>query len=229
MSKILYKITFLILLFTIESNSQTDFDKDSVYYSPIPKATAEKKENNTEKREKLLSYFFSINSGALVGCQDCNGGSEVTFSSSTIHGATIGKKLRVGVGLGYDSYYLWQTAPLFGTVSWDLIGNKNKNALFLQFGYGGANAWRNSVQEYGFKKVEGGKTFTTQIGYRIRYHDVRISFLIGTKYQEVTTFYEYPTYRYGFNGQPILGETPSTKSVLQELNRIQLSISIGWK
>lgn len=225
-----YAITFMILLFTIESNGQTDFDKDSVYYTSIPKTTSKKKENDNEKRDKLLSYFFSINSGALVGCQDCNGGSEVTFSSSTIHGATIGKKLRVGVGLGYDSYYLWQTVPLFGVVSWDLIGNKNKNknALFLQFSYGGASAWRNSVDEYGFKKVEGGKTIATQVGYRARYHDLRLSLSVGTRFQEVTTFYDYPTYYYDFNGQQHLG-APSSKSILQELNRVQFSLGIGWR
>jgi hypothetical protein len=226
MSKFLLVISCLFLFFKIETNAQINFDRDSVYYTPITKPAPKKKE---VEKENKVSYFFTISSGASIGCANCKSGSEVTFSTSTIHGVTIGKRLRVGAGLGYDSYYNWQTAPVFGAVSWDLIGNKNKNALFLQFSYGGASAWRNLVEEYGFKKVEGGKAIGTQVGYRIRYHDARLSFSIGTKYQEVTTSYEYPTYRYGFNGQPIIGDTPSTKSVLQELNRIQLSISIGWK
>jgi hypothetical protein len=230
MDKKLFAIAVIVLVH-IELNAQDNIDKDSVYNTLIPKETSPKKTeiNKTENYGNKINYFFTISSGALVGCQDCKSGSEVTFSSSTIHGITIGKKLRIGMGLGYDSYNLLQTTPLFGSISWDLIGDKNKNALFLQFSYGGASVWRNSQDEYGYKKVEGGKTIHTQLGYRVRYHDARFSFSIGTKYQEVTTFYEYPTYRYGFNGQPILGETPSTKSVLQELNRIQLSISIGWK
>jgi hypothetical protein len=221
----------MIVLIQTKLKAQDNFDKDSVYYTPILKEASSKKKgmSKTDNDDKKISYFFIISSGALVGCQDCKSGSEVTFSSSTIHGVTVGKKLRIGMGLGYDSYNLLQTTPLFGSISWDLIGDKNRNALFLQFSYGGASVWRNSQDEYGYKKVEGGKTIHTQLGYRVRYHDARFSFSIGTKYQEVTTFYEYPTYRYGFNGQPILGETPSTKSVLQELNRIQLSISIGWK
>jgi hypothetical protein len=220
----------VIVLVHIELNAQDNFDKDSVYYTLIRKeASAKEKEiNKTENYGKKINYFFTINSGALVGCQDCKSGSEVTFSSSTIHGVTIGKKLRVGLGLGYDSYYLLQTTPVFGAISWDLIGNRNKNALFLQFSYGGASAWRNSQNEYGYKKVEGGKAINTQLGYRVRYHDVRFSFSIGTKLQEVTSFYEYPTYYYTFNGQSALG-APSSKSLLQELNRLQFSLSVGWR
>jgi hypothetical protein len=232
--KFFISIISLMSLFMNDVNAQSEFDTDSVYYTPIPKMAATKKKeiNQAQDSGKKIRYFFNINSGALVGCQDCKSGSEVTISSSTIHGVIIGKKLRVGMGLGYDSYYLWQTAPLFGAVSWDLIGNKNKNALFIQVSYGGAFAWRNSIGEYGFeygfKKAEGGKTFAAQIGYRVRYHDLKLSFSAGTKFQEVTTFYEYPTYYYTFNGQSVLG-APSTKSVLQELNRLQFNLSVGWK
>lgn len=220
----------IAMLVLVDLNAQDNFDRDSVYYTPIPKETPSRKKETSkgEQDGERISYFFTIGSGALVGCQDCKSGSEVTFSSATIHGVTIGKKLRVGAGLGYDSYYLLQTTPIFGSVSLDLIGNRNKNALFLQFSYGGAGVWRNSQDEYGYKKVEGGKVINTQLGYRVRYHDMRFSFSIGTKYQEVTTFYEYPTFIYNFNGQYIAG-TPSTKSVLQEMNRLQFSLAIGWR
>jgi hypothetical protein len=229
MSKKFFTIALIVLVQT-KLTAQDNFDRDSVYYTPIPKEAASKKKemSKAENNGKKISYFFNINSGALVGCQDCKSGSEVTFSSSTIHGVTLGERWRVGVGLGYDSYYLIQTAPLFGAVSLDLIGNKNRNALFLQFSYGGATAWRNSQNEYGYKKVEGGKAINTQLGYRVRYHDVRMSLSIGTKFQEVTTFYEYPTYYYTFSGQSILG-APSGRSVLQEFNRLQFSLAIGWK
>jgi hypothetical protein len=176
--------------------------------------------------DKSLHYFFNVGIGALIGCADCKEGSEVTFSTSTFQGIA-GRKWKAGVVLGYDSYYNLQTTPIQATISYDLVGNRDKNALFIQAGYGASFAWRNVLPEYGYQNVEGGKSFSAQLGYRVRYYDLKLSFFVGTKVQNITTRYEYSTYYYQ-NGRSQFG-TPSTTSVNQELNRIQVGISIGWR
>jgi hypothetical protein len=173
---------------------------------------------------KSIRYFFNLSTGTLIGCADCKEGSEVTFSASTFQGLG-GKKWRAGVVLGYDSYYNLQTTPILATISFDLIGNRDRNALFIQAGYGPSFAWRNVLPEYGYQNVEGGKSFSAQLGYRVRYYDLRLSFFVGTKVQNITTKYESPNYYYQY-GRPQLGAA-STTSVNQELNRIQVGVSIG--
>jgi hypothetical protein len=175
---------------------------------------------------KSIRYFFNVSTGSLIGCADCKEGSEVTFSSSTFQGIS-GRKWRAGIVLGYDSYYNLQTTPILATISFDLVGNRDRNALFIQAGYGGSFAWRNVLPEYGYQNVEGGKSFSAQLGYRVHYYDLRLSFFVGTKMQNITTKYESPTYYYQY-GRSQQG-TPSTTIVNQELNRIQVGVSIGWR
>jgi hypothetical protein len=217
------KIIFLFFLagLVVPLYAQDNFDQDSVYYTPIPKPVPENKVNTG----KLFGYFFTMSSGALVGCSDCSFRKEITFTTTVVNGVTMGKKLRLGVGVGYDAYYFWQSTPFSGMVSWDLIGNKDKNALFVQVAYGWAKVWSNGSDEYGLKNVEGGQTATTQIGYRIRYHDIKFALSIGTKFQQVTAYYEYPTYYYLYVG-PMQGAS-STKSIQQNLNRLQINLTIG--
>jgi len=213
----------IVMCVVMPLRAQENFDRDSIYYTPIAKPISSA--DNTGKR---FGYFFSLSSSVLIGCTDCNFNKEITFSATAIQGATIGKKLRVGVGVGYDAYYFWQSTPFSGVVSWDVIGNKDKNALFVQVSYGWSKVWSKGYEEYGLKKIEGGGTATTQIGYRIRYHDVKIALSIGTKFQEVTTSYEYPTYYYLYTWQAIQGAS-STKTVEEKLNRLQLSLTVGWR
>ena len=92
---------------------------------------------------KKFEYYFYLQSGTLIGCNDCGRGKELTFTGATVQGVKIGKRLRVGAGLGYDSYFGWNMVPIFGSVSWDLFAKKN--AFFLEFNYGGALAsWKYS-------------------------------------------------------------------------------------
>ena len=95
-----------------------DFEADSVYYTPISKSVESPKKKapakifvDTVQHGKSIEYFFNIQVGPLIGCNDCGESKEVTFTSSTIHGITIGKKLRTGIGIGFDSYDTWQTMP----------------------------------------------------------------------------------------------------------------------
>ncbi len=177
--------------------------------------------------KRKIEYYFQFQSGALIGCTSCSDGKQISFSGSTTHGIKIGRKLRVGAGVGLDSYFEWNTMPLFGSVSWDLIGKKN--VLFVEMNYGGALAsWRPiDYQEYGFQKTNAGKMYSYGLGYRIRYEKIRISMVVGRKTQQITSYYEYPTY-YWNNNNYIQGD-PSRKTIKNEMSRLQIWLAVGWK
>lgn len=176
-------------------------------------------------RKGTVEYYFQIQSGALIGCSSCNSGKEVSFSGATTHGLKIGRKLRVGAGVGFDSYYKWNTIPLFGSISWDLFGKKN--VLFAEVNFGGALAsWRNQYfTEYGYANSKGGKMYSGGLGYRITYNRIRISAGVARKTQSMTSYYEYPTYYWNHNNY-IVGE-PSMKIVKSEMNRLVVWIAVG--
>jgi len=224
-------ITSLLVFATVVCKAQ-DYAADSVYYSPIPKTEIgkqKKKGITTEEiqMDKKLTYFFTIQSGALIGCKDCSFKKEVSFSASTIHGVTIGRKLRIGAGIGFDTYQNWQTMPLFGSVSWDLFGNRNKNAFFVQFNYGWAKAWASGLTNNYFQKIEGGRMVSTLAGYRVKYHDLRLSFGIGYKYQSVAASYQYPRYYYDYIGR--FAADANSYRLQESMNRLSLTMIFGWK
>lgn len=183
--------------------------------------------NQDSLKRKTIEYYFQFQSGMLIGCGSCSDGKQITFSGSTTHGIKIGRRLRVGAGVGLDSYFDWNAMPVFGSVSWDLIGKKN--ALYVELNYGGALAsWRPmNLQEYGFQKSNTGKVYSYAVGYRIKYDKMRISIGVGRKTQLVTTHYEYPTYYWSFDNY-IMGD-PSRKIVKNEMNRFMVFLTVGWK
>jgi len=233
------KCTFILvgLMLIAQAIHAQNFDADSVYYTPIPK-TVESVSKETSPRmifrdtvqnDKLIQYFFNVQAGPMIGCKECEKGKEVTFTSSTVHGITVGKKLRTGLGVGFDSYYSWQTLPLFGSASWDVIGTRNTQALFVQFNYGWSKPWRKQTAwENTPTGVDGGRMISTQIGYRIKYHDMRISLAAGSKFQRVYTYYETPSYYYLEDGTMVQG--PSNRTTIKaDMRRLMISMTIGWK
>jgi hypothetical protein len=177
-------------------------------------------------KEKKIEYYFLFQTGALVGCTTCYNGKEISFSTSTTHGIKIGKRLRVGAGMGLDSYFNWNTAPVFGSVSWDFPGKRN--AMFVQFTYGSSLvAWPTQSRfEYGHQRTKAGEVYGFGVGYRIRYEKMRISFGLGSKSQLITSYYAYPTYYW--KNTYVAGE-PSTKIIKNELNRLAVWMAVGWK
>lgn len=183
---------------------------------------------DTLKSTKPVEYFFYLQSGALLGCNECSRGKEVSFSGATVHGIKLGKRLRLGAGVGLDAYYNWNNLPVFGSISWDLFAQKN--AFFVLLNYGGTlTSWKYSpFDEYGYKECKGGRMVNPMVGYRIRYHDLSISLLAGYKFQKMSSFYEYPSYYWDpVNGQ-IVGD-PMTTEMSRELNRFMISLAIGWR
>ena len=222
----------------ILTGQDLDFDSDSIYYTPIPKAGGISKK---ERRVRLRNfhclrgtlktrgpvYFLSLQTGALVGCNSCSNGEGVTTTVSLANGITIGKKARVSVGLGFDSYTGWTTLPAFASLSWDVFGNRDRNALFVQFNYGTSKAWKQKhYLENGFAGAEGRRMLVPQFGYRIKYHNLNVSFVTGVKLQRVLSFYEYPTWHW-VDGESRQGTNKST--IRQDMSRLMVTMSVGWK
>ena len=81
---------------------------------------------------------------------------------------------------------------------------------------------------YNYQFADGGRMVATQVGYRIRYHDLKIAFGIGSKYQRASASFAYPTYYYDFVGTRVPGADYG--SIFREsMNRLSLMLSIGWK
>ena len=237
---------FLMLFMSIFIGSvgAQDFDADSIYYTPIPKTAAEIQLaerqqpkavfKDTVSGEKFIQYFFNFSLGPLIGCTDCLGNKEVTFTTSTTHGITVGKKFRTGLGIGYDSYYRWNTMPLFASASWDVFGTRNTNALFVRFDVGYAVPRRKEEPwDYGgggsTTGVNGGRMLTLMVGYKIKYHDMTISMSVGGKFQNVSYYVETPSYYYTWEGILVEGTSPHRTTVSEEMSRFMTTVAIGWK
>ncbi|MEP6734914.1 MAG: hypothetical protein ABJA70_05315 [Chryseolinea sp.] len=226
MKNVAYSLLIMIALAFQPAIAQ-EYDSDSVYYTKMTRpaaGTLNRKHaafRDTIKHSTLVNYYFQINSGASIGCSNCDAGWEYTYSLSTIHGVTVGRKLRLGGGTGFDSYTRWRTMPFYANVSYDLFGTKDTHAFFVQAQYGGAIGWYTRTdQDYGLKEDHGGKYMAAQLGYRIKYHGLRISIITGFKRQDVSTYYEYPNE----------GRTaPNTQTNKREMQRLTLSLGIGWK
>ncbi|HEV8514265.1 MAG TPA: hypothetical protein VGQ59_13375 [Cyclobacteriaceae bacterium] len=225
-TKQIFLLSLFILVIRVSTAFSQEYDSDSVQYTPISKSTPKLKE---EVISKQLEYFFNIQTGTLVGCNDCDKGKEFTFSVTTVQGVTIGNKFRAGIGIGFDSYQNWQTLPLYGMASWDLVGDKNKNALFVQVNYGWAHPWfvRDGSYSYysfdPFTNVGGGRMLNPQIGYRVSYYNLKLSIVAGYKFQSIT--YKKPYY---YCPACDFSQT-SYDEVTQDMNRVQLMMSVGWR
>jgi hypothetical protein len=213
--------------------SAQDFDGDSVYYTPIPKpGSAKKKRWHTTSQDtatvnQKFNYFFSTQIGSLIGCTDCANGKDVTSTISVLNGVAVGKKFRAGIGFGFDSYVGWQTLPAFASLSWDIFGSKDRDALFIQLNYGMSKAWRlKSYRGYGFKSDEGGRIISPQLGYRLKYHHLNLSLAAGFKLQRVFSYYEYPTWNW-FNNEYQQGTSKST--IKQDMSRFMITMAVGWR
>jgi hypothetical protein len=222
-------ITVLSGSYHLQAQHVTD---DSAAYTPIPIPTVKEKKSKIREAvesadvNKRISYFFSLQSGTLIGCRHCGEASGVSSTSSVINGITINKKIRAGIGLGFDSYTGWKTLPAYISLGYDLLGDKNRNAFFVQFNYGLSKAWLlTAFKGYSFERSEGGRMFAPQVGYRIKYHDLNLSFSLGAKFQRVFAYYAYPTTVW-FNGD--YRPSTSNTTIKQDMIRLMVTMAVGF-
>ena len=225
-----YSLVCTLLMIAFRSFTQHVTD-DTVFYTPIPKPSLTSKKSkslfNAADTTETKFYFFSIQSGFLFGCNGCDGDKAPSSSFSAVNGVKIGTKGRIGIGVGYDSYWRFQVLPVFAFVSWDLFGNRNTNAFFIQMNYGESLAWyQKSFQGYGYDETDGGRMISPQLGYRLRYHDINIALLAGVKMQRTFIHYQYPTWSW-VSG--IYQEGSNSYVVKQDMSRVAITLAVGWR
>lgn len=172
-------------------------------------------------RQSRVHYFFTINSGMLAGEPK---GTSIGYTTSTVHGVIMGKRLRMGAGIGFDSYYQWQALPVFGQLSYDLIV-VNKNALYAQVGYGWSHAWMQRPEGTTSFSSSGGKMFNAMLGYRLTQGKMSVTLGLGYKFQAAVSQSQY-WYDSGFVPYPPTGYGQRTEIGLE---RFVVTIGVGWR
>lgn len=229
----------LLLFFYLVSVSITlhaqNFEGDSIYYTPIDRSAPATVERNvrifrdTTQGGRRIGYYFDLGMGMLTGCAECANGREFTITMATTHGITWGRKTRIGGGVGFDTYVGWKTVPLFGSVSYDLVGTKNTHAIFLQGQYGWGFTWRDTLPyEVPPADQKGGIMLAALIGYRIKYHDLRIAISTGFKQQRASSIYETDTWIPTEKGDMIKG-TPNRTTVETTMGRATMNLIFMWR
>ena len=227
-------LCILLAPISIILNAQ-NFEGDSIYYTPISRLAPATVERNvsifrdTTQGGKRLEYYFDLGMGMLTGCSDCPNGREFTITMATTHGIIWGRKTRIGGGVGVDTYLGWKAVPLFGSVSYDLAGTKNTHAIFVQGQYGWAFTWRDTLPfELTPTDQKGGVMLAALIGYRVKYHDLRIAISTGFKQQTAASVYETDTWIMNEAGEMVKG-TPNRTTVETTMGRASLNLTFMWR
>ena len=176
--------------------------------------SAQAQVDNSMPSKRKVIYYNNFLAGGLLGAPGT--GSGLTFS--TTHGIRI-NRLSVGAGFGFDSYFDWKTVPVFGTIEFDFAKIK-RNAFFLQFNAGYADAARINREEWITEYREYGGVMTSfMLGYKIRVEKFSMYVLAGHKSQEAN---------YSYNPQPWSSfASPPNYSVEENMNRFVVQLGFG--
>jgi hypothetical protein len=203
-----------------------DFDADSVLYMPIPKPSAQStiktKGAGETSESQRFQYFLTVKSGSLSG-------EGVSFSTSVVQGLMFTPRFRSGLGIGYDAYLDASVSPIFISSTLDL--SRKKNSIFVAFNGGISKVWDHFVYYAGEPLVDfqGGLMINPELGYRIRYHDLRLGLSIGWKSQRVKYYYEYYYNGYWDPSRGWVQGEPNRTTVKEDKRRLSISLNIGWK
>ncbi len=177
------------------------------------------------KKSTALNYFFTIRSGALVGCR-CGYQNPLAVAANTLQGLRWRNRWQVGFGSGIHSYTQWQVLPYVANVGVQI--GKKRNWL-LEYNFGGSHAWITDGlgEPYGLRKTKGGRVTGPALVYQMAYHDLRISVLMGFQSQVVKSIYQYQN-QYWVNGE-LVDLPPNTREERMVFNRMLIQMGIGWK
>jgi hypothetical protein len=167
-----------------------------------------------------IRYYFNFTSGMMAGEK----ARSITYSGTTTHGITIGPHLRIGAGIGIDSYDQWQAMPLYAQVSYDVL--QRKNPLFIQTSYGWSHAWMQRNPSYYNITEMGGRMFSAMLGYRIAEGNLRVYVAAGYKVQLTSVRYDTPVDPTTSVPYPYYGYREKVDFTLE---RLLLTIGVGWR
>lgn len=157
-------------------------------------------------------------SGVLIGSAEDADEKEFSLSFTSIHGIKFKSGLKLGLGVGLDTYYDLKVVPFITSVSFDQ--ERKRNGLFIQLnsGYSIVRYTKNN-EEFGDLYEKGGFTMNPMIGYRIKVEDFRIYWQAGYKYQVAEVGYEYLDW----------GGNTQRDSRNYEFNRFVIQLGFGFR
>lgn len=167
--------------------------------------------------QRKVKYYNSFVSGVMIGSSEDADEKEFSVSFITIHGIKFNSGLKVGIGVGLDTYYDLKVFPIIASITLDQ--GLKKHGLFIQFN-GGYSFVRYTKDHLLIEEIEinerGGFTINPMVGYRISVENMRICLQAGYKYQVAELHYDYPDW---------WGSYQSSKHY--ELNRFVIQLGFG--
>ena len=166
---------------------------------------------------KKVEYYTSFVSGVMIGSSESADEKEFSASVLTIHGMKFNSGLKVGLGVGFDTYYDLKVYPLIASVTFDQ--EQRRHGLFIQLnsGYSIVHYTKDTEGLTDFYD-KGGFMINPLIGYRIKIENIRIYWQTGYKYQVAEVGYSYPDWS---------GTQQSSRHY--ELNRFVLQLGVGLR
>ena len=185
-----------------------------IFFVLIIGLSASAQSDSSAISKKRITYFNNILAGGLFG----ESGKGAGLTISTTHGVRI-NRFTIGAGIGFDSYLDWKAVPVFGSVSYD-FAKIRRNAFFVQFGAGYADANRMKREEWMIEYTEyGGEMISSVLGYRISTEKLNLYISAGHKYQKA---------HFSYNPVPWSSFAPSPITSIEEnMNRIIFQIGFG--
>jgi hypothetical protein len=172
----------------------------------------------SDSLQSKIKYYNSFVSGVLIGSAEDADEKEFSLSFTSIHGIKFKSGLKLGLGVGLDTYYDLKVVPFITSVSFDQ--ERKRNGLFIQLnsGYSIVRYTKNN-EEFGDLYEKGGFTMNPMIGYRIKVEDFRIYWQAGYKYQVAEVGYEYLDW----------GGNTQRDSRNYEFNRFVIQLGFGFR
>lgn len=152
----------------------------------------------------------------MVGSSEDADEKDFSVSFMTIHGVKFNSGIKVGVGVGLDTYYQLKVFPVLFSLTFDQ--ERNRHGLFVQLNGGYSFVRYTGDAIFGEIDVDetGGFVINPMLGYRMKIENMRIYLQAGYKYQTVELAYNYPSW-WG----------PAESSREYELNRFVVQLGFG--
>jgi hypothetical protein len=76
-----------------------------------------------------------------------------------------------------------------------------------------------------FYNIKGGRMMNPEIGYRLKYYNLRVSLAAGFHFQRIS----YETRQYSCPYCEFASPPLTKVEITQDMNRVELIMTVGWK